>query len=221
MTSLAYQKPFIARVDRAPATSISQTLTQSALRSPMASQLKPIPSMLNKPHVPPIQQNFVRNSGDNPIRLPKLATPGRNRSVSSTVEYFSPVRPNIGGGGAAPLSVRNQGPKAVITEAQKFVTIQPNIVDGPAMRNKTAFELSRFIDKRLTDVAKSNIKYYNRQQAMPGDGADDPMNLADDQQGKMLRARLFNKGNGRKEIITNKTNFRDIENPFADYSFTL
>ena len=89
------------------------------------------------------------------------------------------------------------------------------------MRNKTAFELSRFIDKRLTDVAKSNIKYYNRQQAMPGDGADDPMNLADDQQGKMLRARLFNKGNGRKEIITNKTNFRDIENPFADYSFTL
>ena len=56
---------------------------------------------------------------------------------------------------------------------------------------------------------------------MPGDGADDPMNLADDQQGKMLRARLFNKGNGRKEIISNKTNFRDIDNPFADYSFTL
>ena len=46
------------------------------------------------------------------------------------------------------------------------------------------------------------------------------MNLADDQQGKQLRARLFNM-NGRKEIITNKTNFRDIENPFADYSFTL
>ena len=37
----------------------------------------------------------------------------------------------------------------------------------------------------------------------------------------MLRARLFNKGNGRKEIISNKTNFRDIDNPFADYSFTL
>ena len=172
--------------------------------------------MLNKPHVPPIQQNFVRNSGDGPIKLPKLATPGRNRSVSNTADYFSPVRPNVGG----PLSVRNQGPKAVITEAQKYITIQPNIVDGPSYRNKTAFELSRFIDKRLTDVAKSNIKYYNRQQALPGIEEGDMTNLADDQQGKQLRARLFN-SNGRKEIITNKTNFRDIENPFADYSFTL
>jgi hypothetical protein len=44
------------------------------------------------------------------------------------------------------------------------------------MRNKTALELSRFIDKRLTDVAKSNIKY-NRQN---GDDSIDPMNLADD-----------------------------------------
>jgi len=36
----------------------------------------------------------------------------------------------------------------------------------------------------------------------------------------MLRARLYNQA-GRKEIITNKTNFRDIENPFGDYSMTL
>ena len=26
---------------------------------------------------------------------------------------------------------------------------------------------------------------------------------------------------GRKEVITNQTNFRDIDNPFADYSLTL
>ena len=44
--------------------------------------------------------------------------------------------------------------------------------------------------------------------------------MADDQQGRMLRARLFNNV-GRKEIISNKTNFRDIENPFADYSLSL
>jgi|Transcript_32203 alkaline phosphatase len=36
----------------------------------------------------------------------------------------------------------------------------------------------------------------------------------------MLRARLFNRA-GRKEVISNKTNFRDIENPFADHSMTL
>ena len=78
--------------------------------------------------------------------------------------------------------MRNQGPSAVIKEAQKFVTIQPNIgVDMPALKSKTALELSRFIDKRLTDVAKSNIKYYNRQQASLGDDGNDAMNLADDQ----------------------------------------
>ena len=29
------------------------------------------------------------------------------------------------------------------------------------------------------------------------------------------------RNNARKEMISNQTNFRDIENPFADYSFTL
>jgi len=70
----------------------------------MAGMLKPIPSMNVKPHVPPIRQNFVRNSGDNAIKLPKLQTPGRNRSVSNTVDFFSPVRQNIAG---VALSVRN------------------------------------------------------------------------------------------------------------------
>lgn len=51
----------------------------------------------------------------------------------------------------------------------------------PALKSKTALELSRFIDKRLTDVAKSNIKYYNRQQASLDADGNDAMNLADDQ----------------------------------------
>ena len=29
------------------------------------------------------------------------------------------------------------------------------------------------------------------------------------------------RNNARKEMISNQTNFRDIESPFADYSFTL
>lgn len=45
--------------------------------------------------------------------------------------------------------------------------------------------------------------------------------MADDQQGQTLRAKLYNAQIGRKELITNLTNFRDIENPFGDYSFTL
>ena len=49
----------------------------------------------------------------------------------------------------------------------------------------------------------------------------DAENMADDQQGKQLRAKLFNNAPGRKELITNQTNFRDIENPFADYSLSL
>lgn len=55
MTTLSYGKPYIARVDRAPPTSISQTLTQSVIRSPMANILRPIPSMGIKPHVMPFR----------------------------------------------------------------------------------------------------------------------------------------------------------------------
>ena len=47
------------------------------------------------------------------------------------------------------------------------------------------------------------------------------LKMADDQQAQTLRAKLYNAQIGRKEIITNLTNFRDIENPFADTSLTL
>lgn len=83
------------------------------------------------------------------------------------------------------------------------------------MKNKTAFELSRFIDKGLTDFSKSARRDYN----IDEDTAD-LVKMADDQQGRTLRARLFNQV-GRKETISNKTNFRDIEKPFADHSLTL
>lgn len=93
----------------------------------------------------------------------------------------------------------------------------PTLPPNHALKNYTALELSRFIDKRLTDVTKSNINYVRNQ-----GGDADMMAIADDQQGQKLRAKLF-KGQqtGRKEIITNLTNFRDIENPFGDYSLTL
>ena len=156
MSDLVFKKPFIARVDRAPPTSISMTITQSTTRSPMATHLKPIPSMSVKPHVPPLRQQFVRNSLEKTVKLPQLTTPGRGRSMTTTLDHMSPIRPNIKAGS---VSVRNRGAQAVVTEA-RLVQLQPKIT-GQQFRNKTAFELSRFIDKRLTDVAKSN-RNYNR-----------------------------------------------------------
>jgi len=44
--------------------------------------------------------------------------------------------------------------------------------------------------------------------------------MADDQQGQNLRAKMYGTM-GRKQMITNMTNFRDIDNPFADNSLTL
>ena len=32
---------------------------------------------------------------------------------------------------------------------------------------------------------------------------------------------MYARAGGRKQIITNMTNFTDIENPFGDYSLTL
>ena len=45
--------------------------------------------------------------------------------------------------------------------------------------------------------------------------------MADDQQGQKIRAKMYARAGGRKQIITNQTNFTDIENPFGDYSLTL
>ena len=67
-------------------------------------------------------------------------------------------------------------------------------------------------------MTKSVRRDYNSNKTIDNDG--EVIHMADDQQGRMLRARLFNNV-GRKEIISNKTNFRDIENPFADYSLSL
>ena len=70
---------------------------------------------------------------------------------------LSPVRRH-----AAPNSVRNlRGPAAIITEAKLMSqrAAVPSLPPNHALKNFTALELSRFIDKRLTDVAKSNINY--------------------------------------------------------------
>ena len=52
----------------------------------------------------------------------------------------------------------------------------PTLPPNHALKNFTAFELSRFIDKRLTDVTKSNINY-----AKQNGGNMDEMGMADDQ----------------------------------------
>lgn len=63
----------------------------------------------------------------------------------------------------------------MISQQPSIPTLPPN----HALKNFTAFELSRFIDKRLTDVTKSNINY-----AKQNGGNMDEMGMADDQQGK-------------------------------------
>ena len=77
-------------------------------------------------------------------------------------DMLSPVRSPPGGS----LSVRAaaRGPAAIINEA-KLIQQRPPVPTLPpnhCLKNYTALELSRFIDKRLTDVKKSSIQYYNR-----------------------------------------------------------
>ena len=90
----------------------------------------------------------------------------------------------------------------------------PSLPNNLALKNYTALELSRFIDKRLTDVTKSNINYGRN------GGNEGLIDMLDDQQGQTLRAKMYGTM-GRKAMITNTINFRDIDNPFADNSMTL
>lgn len=82
------------------------------------------------------------------------------------------------------------------------------------MKNFTAFELSRFIDKSLTKVAHSHRNYRSGSADLAVPGGDDQQGMAE------LKKKLW-RNNNRVEAISNQTNFRDIENPFGDYSFTL
>ena len=161
MSTLTYQRPQVLRVDRAPHAQVGSTIVQASARSPpFAGVLKPIPHMTMKPHVPAMRQDFVRHSGGNGITLPKLNTPGRNNSTHHRTDLLSPVRhPNARAGS---LSTRNSalGPAAIINDAKLMQRPQiPTLPPNHALKNYTALELNRFIDKRLTDVAKSNINY--------------------------------------------------------------
>lgn len=123
---------------------------------PVKPTLKPISQLTIKPHVPVIRNQSVRNSGG-PIVLPRLEKLGRNNSLSGASTMLSPVRPTLQGS----FSVRNsRGPAAIVQEAK--LSQQPHAPTLPpnhALKNFTALELSRFIDKRLTDVSKSDIKF--------------------------------------------------------------
>ena len=95
----------------------------------------------------------MRSSGHNVV-LPKLFTPGRNRSEARRTDLLSPSEMRSGS-----LTIR--GPASIIAEAKLIPMIKPQIPVLPANLGKfSAQELSRFIDKRLTDVAKSNINYH-------------------------------------------------------------
>ena len=92
----------------------------------------------------------------------------------------------------------------------------PILPSNGAMKNLTAYELNRFIDKRLTDVAKSRVGPANKRYKIT---SDDLVKIGDDDlKGKRLRADLFNKY-PKKEMISNQT-VMTIDQPFADYSFT-
>jgi len=68
---------------------------------------------------------------------------------------LSPARSGAGGSN----SVRNhQGPAKIIQEAKLISQLRPTVPEA-AIKNYTALELSRFIDKRLTDVNKSSFQY--------------------------------------------------------------
>ena len=61
-------------------------------------------------------------------------------------------------------SVRNNRPAMIINEAKQIqqmpLKVQvPTLPPNHALKNYTALELSRFIDKRLTDAAKSSVAY--------------------------------------------------------------
>ena len=86
----------------------------------------------------------------------------------NTIDVLSPIKSK-----EPILSVRNRGAKAVINEA-KLISLKPNIT-GQQLRNSTTLEISRFIDKRLTDVAKSQRRNYNSQT-----GCNDLDEIADD-----------------------------------------
>ena len=77
----------------------------------------------------------------------------------------------------------------------------PMLPKTSAMKNLTALELNRFIDKRLTDVAKSRVGPLNKRYQTT---ADDLVQIGTDQKGKRLRADLF-KGYPKKEMISNQT----------------
>ena len=112
----------------------------------------------------------------------------------------------------------------IITKAKEIASVgwtnrsiaAPTIPANKALKNLTALELDRFIDKRLTDTKKSWLKESNPER----DSTFNALELADDHKGRQLRQKLNQSQIGRKEVITNTVNL-GIENPFANYSLTL
>ena len=91
------------------------------------------------------------------------------------------------------------------------------------MKNLSNNDLNRFIDKRLTDFRKSTIQYQQEKlgfhKTLDAEGYLE--RIEDEQNGINLKRKLNDLRIPRKVTITNQTNFRDIENPFGNYSLTL
>lgn len=84
LASYSETKKDVVRVDLARPTQVGKTLmhpTPHNTATPFHKNLKTISHYNFKPHVKPIRTDFVRHSHQTPLVLPKLITPGRNRST--------------------------------------------------------------------------------------------------------------------------------------------
>ena len=103
--------------------------------------MRTLPYQSVKPTVPMIRNTFG-NSADAPVKLPNLQLKG---SYNAPSQYMSP---NVGNN-----SVRFGGtPAKLVLDAKRDLNapIIPNA--NMALKNFGAYELSRFIDKRLTSL---------------------------------------------------------------------
>ena len=95
--------------------------------------------------VPLIRDTF-RNSADAPVKLPNLHLKGSYNAPASML-----MSPSMHGGSQ---SVRFGGtPVKLIQDAKR--ELKPPLIPNAnmALKNFGAFELSRFVDKRLTSLA--------------------------------------------------------------------
>lgn len=112
---------------------------------PRSGALQSLPYQSVKPTAPLIRHTF-RNSADAPVKLPNLQLKGSYNGPAAHL-----MSPDIARGSQ---SVRFGGtPVKLVLDAKR--ELQPPMIPNAnmALKNFGAFELNRFIDKRLTSLA--------------------------------------------------------------------